>query len=698
MIKMDIRQIDESKITSHVTKARPAEKSNEILMLEVDGKTFKCERPRYFNKRLDMSLFYHGYMKEGQIIYGTKIPVFYDQKGRWWCREELSSKGLMKFFSENPQRYIEIVTKKTEDIKELIKIAKELEKTVNSDDKKIIIENFEKLIHIFRTFYIYHFTTFVLFDELVFRFRELLNRYLPKKLANTYICEFLQAEITKEAIKAGAIGEKRGARDSTYSDDKPVVFYREPKLFFESKYDNEVLNELKKNKASGDEIKEFIALRIIVPISIQLSEEGQYLESKMFCAMMSIVINKISKILLDEGIIKEKDKVKDYTAEELINRLRDLDKSKLQDYAKHEIKHEMEHKEYIQSIYNAMNSIDMGTFVPFGWFEFHPLYAKESIDYIRKLIDKAESLNITPEELGKCVESVVALRVFHLYTLIDLKVAKIEKKERIKISNFFFEMIMARMVDDKYALKSNIIRNNNEIAELIKRINPAKATLKIAGLLGRIYNALYNLGAAIDFDIYLDYGLEVEGPYDVSNVYGPGRFLVIRKLMDLQANDLWPERKGIKPENVKIYTIYNNNVKFKTDFISAHTVFDGNAVKSMEHFMVDVDGQLISSETELKELLAIAEVQAIEQWNKVIKMDKESHKSIGLISKLLPVKKMMLHLGLEWKPTKEMIETVKGKSYVNNTFWNIPDNEKDKKNYFLKLYDPREEFYPGDSV
>ena len=155
----------------------------------------------------------------------------------------------------------------------------------------------------------------------------------------------------------------------------------------------------------------------------------------------------------------------------------------------------------------------------------------------------------------------------------------------MRISNFIFNIVKTRMVGDHFAFKSNIIRRDEEIYKLIKRIEPKKATPEKAKLLGKIFNALYNLGASVDLDIYLDYGIETEGPYDVSHIYGEGRFLVIRKLMDLQAPDIWPERREMKPENVNIYTIYNKNVQYSTDFISAHAVLEGDPINNMEHFI-----------------------------------------------------------------------------------------------------------------
>lgn len=689
-MEIPIKDVDESKITSYTTKARPAEKSNEILEINVDGKLFKCERPKYFHKKFDLAIYTPGFEKEGDIIYNRKIPFFFDKKGRWWCGEEFSSKGMMKFFLANPQKYVEVFTKKTEDTKKIIKIAEQTLKQIYADDIPTILDNLKKLTYILRTFYSYHFCTYVLFDELVYEFKQFLNKYLPKKLANMYMCEFLQAEITKEAIKVGAVGEKRGARDTTYSDDKPCVFYRPAKLFFESKLDNEVIARLQEQKITKEEMQKFLAFRTITPISIQISEEGQYLESKSFCAMMSIVIEKISKKLINNKIITEKKQTKNYSPEELVEIL-----EKMQE--KEQTQNPQEYTPYIKSVQRAIGNMFIGTLKPFDWFQAHPMYAKEYIEHVKKFINKAIELNIPAKELGKCWESVSALRIWHFYTLLDLKTIKMPKEERMKISNFMYDIVMSRMVADQFALKSNIIRRDEEVYKLIKKIKPKKATPNKAKLLGKIFNALYNLGAAIDLDIYLDYGIEMEGPYDVSHIYGPGHILVIRRLIDLQAPELWPERQGNKPENVNIYTIYNKNVSFRTDFISAHGVLEGDTINNMEHFILEVDGKLISDEEELKELLKISEQQSIDQWQKIMAMTSEEHKIKGQESRLLPLKNMCKLLNIDWRPTAAMIEAIKNKPYADNTFWKIPETDEEKEKYFLKLYDPRIDFYPGDS-
>lgn len=240
--------------------------------------------------------------------------------------------------------------------------------------------------------------------------------------------------------------------------------------------------------------------------------------------------------------------------------------------------------------------------------------------------------------------------------------------------------------------------NDYDVHKLINKIKPVKATPNMAKLLGKLYNALYNLGAGVDMDIYLDYGIEPECPYNVSHLYGDGHILIIRNINDLQAIDIWPERKGSAPNNVKIYTIYNKNVKFKTDFIAAHAILKGDTINNMEYFMVEVDGKLVTDDKELQNLLNSVETQSIEQWKNLISMGHEEQKLKGMFSRCLPLKNLFTKLGLDWKPTQEMINAIKDKPFTSNEYWKIPNNDKDKEKYFMKLYDPREEFYPGDSV
>src|SRR3990167_7389492 len=64
-----------------LTEARPSPK-NEVWEQEVEGQRYICERPYTFSKKLEQELYSICFKHESQLIYGKKLPFFYDEEGR----------------------------------------------------------------------------------------------------------------------------------------------------------------------------------------------------------------------------------------------------------------------------------------------------------------------------------------------------------------------------------------------------------------------------------------------------------------------------------------------------------------------------------------------------------------------------------------------------------------------------------------
>lgn len=320
--------IDESKIVSFKTEAR-AEGKNRLLKVKHRGMNLICERPDYFLKGFELDLFVSPFDIDGKIIYGKDIEIYFDQKGRWWCPEELSSEYLVNFFIKNPLNYFGIMSRKLHDTKKVIKTLKQINKKLGSLKSADLIDNLNKLKDCYHLFYSYYSPTYIVYDDLVLRFRQLLRKFLPVKEANVYFCEFLQAEITKEAIKHNVVGENTVKnRTPTTAKDKVVIFYKEPKLFHRSNLDNKVLERLYTDDLANEFREEFLALRLIVPIAIQISEEAQYIECKMLWPITALLLENINKYLIDRNKIESTEDIKNYSIHKLISLLDQDIKSK----------------------------------------------------------------------------------------------------------------------------------------------------------------------------------------------------------------------------------------------------------------------------------------------------------------------------------------------------------------------------------
>lgn len=320
---MKFIKINDKGTVAYSTKAL-AQGKNKKLKTRYKGLNLVCERPFYFYllKKFEVSLLSQPFDSDGKIIYGKDIEIYFDQKGRWWCPEELSSEYLTLFFIKNPLKYLEIMSRKLQDTKRVIKTLKQINKKIDSLNNKDLVDNLNKLKCCYYLFYSYYSSTLIVYDELVLRFRQLLKKFLPVKEANLYFCEFLQSEMTKEAIKRNIVGEfAMKSKIPTTVKDRPNIFYKEPKFFCTSKLDNTVLEKINTSNLTKEEVKEFFALRLITPLAIQISEEAQYIECKMLWPIAILLLENINKHLIDENKIKSTEDIKDYSISELISML-----------------------------------------------------------------------------------------------------------------------------------------------------------------------------------------------------------------------------------------------------------------------------------------------------------------------------------------------------------------------------------------
>lgn len=670
------KNVDETQLQKTTTLARPAAKSNEIWHFDLEDVHYICERPKYLFPRLNLDIYTRAFKQESLLIYGKELPFFFDQKGRYWAHENLGSQKLMEFFIQHPEKYIALASHKVQTMKLLIPLLKELEKNVTRNDSVQLERNFEQIIRVFTEFYQYHFFTFILFDELVLRFRNLLHSFLPKSLANTYFCEFLQAEITKEAIKHNALGETGVLdRSITYSKIQPIIFYQEPKLFFSSSLDNNVLEKLYQQKP--EIIKEFLALRLIVPISIQLSEEAQYFESKMSCPLMTIVLDSVGEFFVKHQIISDKIRIEDKTIEEI-----------------HRGFQQINLQQFLESLYISVGkNMDIGTLQPFDWYQFHPLFAKEWSSLLLQVIGTLEQKNIDTKKIAEAVDFVSCNREQLAFELLDMKLAGLSEADKQKILDFRWNICKEKSKDDVFGFKSNITRTKAEVDTLLSSLSLTKGRSDDAKLLGRLFNALYNYGPSITMDYYFGFVTENEGPYDVSQQFGSGSILVIKKFWHLKPVELFPHTQHYPYNQITMYYVYKD-VRYASDLISCHSYYEGDVINNLVAYAVEADGKFLSLD-EIQHAYSVYSHAAVESWQYLKSLDFEALKQKALEIRCYGHKKLFDLAGIDWKPSDLLRNAVRGKGLKDNSFWQMPSDQEQKKEYLLKLYDPFNAFIGG---
>ncbi|MBI4152994.1 hypothetical protein HY497_00590 [Candidatus Woesearchaeota archaeon] len=353
-------------------------------------------------------------------------------------------------------------------------------------------------------------------------------------------------------------------------------------------------------------------------------------------------------------------------------------------------------QDYITSVISAMGAMDFGTLQPFDHLQFHPLKSKEWVTKIEQFVKRAKEQQISPRELAALWPSMAGLRCQMYFLLLDFKCAQIPAEKRLELIQFFFDMLQEGAKEDVHGLTSNIRRTDGEIKQLVQQKKLRAGTPVIARKLGQIYNALYNLGAGYYVDFYLDYSAENEGSYDVSDIYGPGHILVIKHVKGMKPVELFPEAQDFVAENFTIYAVYKD-VKFATNLVSLHSTYEGDVINSLKYWGLEVDGRMVD-EQELDVFLQKSAHASIEQWQLLKALSFEEQKVKAAEIRCFGMRKLFERVGMDWRPSQKMIEALKGKPFKDNSYWNIPRDDKRNEEYWRRIYDPREEFYPGDSV
>lgn len=333
--------------------------------------------------------------------------------------------------------------------------------------------------------------------------------------------------------------------------------------------------------------------------------------------------------------------------------------------------------------------MDVGTLEPMNCFMFHPLWSKEWIEKIEKAIQKVAEEKISLKALARTISGPTHLRAQLLFLLLDLKCARIEKERRLKIANFFLNLLLAKATDDPYGWKSNKMHTPGEIKELAKKIKFNPGREEAAKLLGRLYTAAYHLINGLYTDFYTDFGVECFGEYSVEEL-GDGYTSVIKQFNDLKPELLWPDLKS-PCKKLVIYSVYKD-VKFTCDAISVHSVYEGDPIKGLVRWAVEVDGKFIDSIEEIKKLKESFEALSIEQWQKLTSLGFEELKKKGLVMRNYTFKKMFDELGMAWQPDEKMSLAVKNKPWIEEDYWGMPKSQE--KEFWHKLMDPEIDFYP----
>ncbi len=341
---------------------------------------------------------------------------------------------------------------------------------------------------------------------------------------------------------------------------------------------------------------------------------------------------------------------------------------------------------FIDSVLQGIGPMDISTLEDtVSWFAYDPLIANSWSRRILKMIDDLGKTSLSKKAIAELFPNLSELRCKAWFELWMAKFSSLSKDERIKISNFYLDLLNAISPEDPYAFKKNIIHTPEEVSGFIKKLKPAKP--EIARKLGRLVNACYHLGHAAYSDMNPSIVYENYGPYDVSSQYGSEHILAVKDFNNLRSLDLWPQTKDFPWMDIRIVSIYEH-IKMSMDAISHVTFEGGDLINNLRYFSLEIDGQDFEPD-KLNPICEEIEKMAIQIFQEFQALGFEKRKEKYYFQKSYAYKKVYDYLGQDWRPSADVLQEAQNKP-LYKADW--PKNTEDLRKLFKKIFDPYEEF------
>ncbi len=341
--------------------------------------------------------------------------------------------------------------------------------------------------------------------------------------------------------------------------------------------------------------------------------------------------------------------------------------------------------EFLDAVGKGLAGMDFSTFKPIDCFEMFPLYAREGTARLLNIIEKASKHDFS--EIAQHMHSPSVIRVEMLLALVKARLAKADKKKLMKIAEFYHSLLQEICLEDNFVKNGrNLIHTKEQVSKIGGNLKAADP--ETAKTLGKLSNACYHLAYSLYSDINPQICYDYFGSYDVSDIFGKGHILVIKQFQNLKPAELWADKvNGIPFDKIKLYCIYKD-VNFSVDNAS-HTHYQGDVINGLKYFGVEIDGRLVEDLSLIKETIDKIGMKSVEIWQILTNLDFESAKIKFLEQRCYNYIHLCKKLGLDWRPTREMLEAVEGKPLAKR-FWPMLDVESGAR-FWSMMIDPRVE-------
>lgn len=312
--------------------------------------------------------------------------------------------------------------------------------------------------------------------------------------------------------------------------------------------------------------------------------------------------------------------------------------------------------------YSLFKNHDPESHLPVFGFGLYPLYSDLWIEKLFNLVAEFKNRGWSVQDYLEHFPNLSSNRFILLLSILHYKISGMKSPEKFRdIVEFLYSGITLRAKKDVCAECSNIGMNEDDLSALLKSNNIWTPSLTESKEVGKILSALATLVHGLYNDWCTDYSYEISGPYEAE-----GKLVLIRTFSNLHPSELWPDISWYFKQ-CSLITMYED-LSANIELVGCHITYSGNTVEKLQGYSLELDGKEIHGESELKKVREMIMPCAVEQYEKMSQMDFESQKIKYLEQEGYQLKNLFDQVDMDWKPSAEMIERVKGVTDLPSPF------------------------------
>ncbi|MFH0969541.1 MAG: hypothetical protein V1804_03485 [Patescibacteria group bacterium] len=317
---------------------------------------------------------------------------------------------------------------------------------------------------------------------------------------------------------------------------------------------------------------------------------------------------------------------------------------------------------FAESSYQLFVHHDPKSHLPFNAWGLHPLYADLWLRKIYEMIVKFEEKGFKIGDYLDLFPNLSSTRLIILVNAIQYQTANLNDPEMIvKIQDFLVDSLKIRAKEDFFALEKNVELNDGQLNKILNSRPFVKVSIDESKEIGKILVALASLTHGLYGDWSPDFSYEISGPY-----YRDNKMILNRSFPDLRPKDIWPEIDW-SYKDFSIITEYEN-LTAKIAYVGCHIIYSDNVIEKLVGYSFRIDEQEISGLEKLKGLREELMLIAANQYEKFMGMDFENQKIKFVFQENYQLKKLFDLVGMDWKPSKDILDRIKGKELIKDVF------------------------------